>query len=86
MKELSNTACIVGVDESDEIGILPNTSQLSLHLQAITNAVKDAGLKVKDVDGIFTAGQHSPSLLGEALGVNPRYVDGTTVGGCSFIM
>jgi acetyl-CoA acetyltransferase len=86
MRELSNTACIVGVDESDEIGILPNTSQLSLHLQAITNAVKDAGLKVKDVDGIFTAGQHSPSLLGEALGINPRYVDGTTVGGCSFIM
>jgi acetyl-CoA acetyltransferase len=86
MKVLSNTACIVGVDESDEIGILPSTSQLSLHLQAITNAVRDAGLKVKDVDGIFTAGQHSPSLLGEALGVTPRYVDGTTVGGCSFIM
>ncbi|HKZ03985.1 MAG TPA: acetyl-CoA acetyltransferase [Methylomirabilota bacterium] len=86
MRELASTACIVGVDESDEIGILPNTSQLSLHLQAITNALKDAGLTVQDVDGIFTAGQHSPSLLGEALGINPRYVDGTTVGGCSFIM
>jgi acetyl-CoA acetyltransferase len=48
--------------------------------------VRDAGLKVSDVDGIFTAGQHPPSLLGEALGVTPRYVDGTTVGGCSFIM
>ncbi len=86
MKALSNTVCIVGVDESDEIGILPNKSQLALHLEAVTNAVSDAGLKVSDVDGIFTAGQHSPSLLGEALGVMPRYVDGTTVGGCSFIM
>ena len=85
-RELRNVACIVGVDESDEIGTLPNTSQLSLHLEAISNAVRDAGLKVKDVDGIFTAGQHSPATLGEALGVKPRYVDGTTVGGCSFII
>jgi acetyl-CoA acetyltransferase len=86
MKALSNSACIVGVDESDEIGVLPGKSQLTLHLEAITNAVRDAGLRVKDVDGIFTAGQHSPALLGEALGVTPRYVDGTTVGGCSFII
>ncbi|HYE92197.1 MAG TPA: hypothetical protein VEA38_14305, partial [Terriglobales bacterium] len=86
MKDLRNTACIVGVDESDEIGVLPGKSQLSLHLEAITNAVRDAGLKITDVDGIFTAGQHSPATLGEALGISPRYVDGTTVGGCSFII
>jgi acetyl-CoA acetyltransferase len=86
MKELSNSIAIVGVDESDEIGTLPNVSQLSLHLQAVHNAVADAGLKVSDIDGIFTAGQHSPALLGEALGIAPRYVDGTSVGGCSFII
>ena len=86
MKELRNVACIVGADESDEIGILPGKSQLSLHLEAISNAVRDAGLKVKDVDGIFTAGQHSPATIGEALGIVPHYVDGTTVGGCSFII
>jgi acetyl-CoA acetyltransferase len=86
MKALSSAVCIVGVDESDEIGTVPHKSQLSLHLEAVTNAIRDAGLKVRDVDGIFTAGQHSPALLGEALGVTPRYVDGTTVGGCSFIM
>lgn len=86
MKELSNSVCIVGVDESDEIGTLPETSQLSLHLQSIHNAVSDAGLKISDVDGIFTAGQHSPALLGEALGITPRYIDGTSVGGCSFII
>ena len=86
MKALSNSVCIVGVDESDEIGVLPGKSQLALHLEAITNAVRDAGLRPSDVDGIFTAGQHSPALLGEALGITPRYVDGTTVGGCSFII
>ena len=86
LRALSNAACIVGVDESDELGSLPGKSQLTLHLEAITNAVRDAGLRVKDVDGIFTAGQHSPATLGEALGITARYVDGTTVGGCSFII
>ncbi len=86
MRELSNAACIVGVDESDEIGTLPGKSQLSLHVEAVTNAVRDAGLKVSDVDAVFTAGQHSPATIAEALGITPRYVDGTTVGGCSFII
>jgi acetyl-CoA acetyltransferase len=85
-RDLSNVACIVGVDESDEMGTLPHKSQLSLHVEAVTNAVRDAGLKISDIDGIFTAGQHSPATIGEALGITPRYVDGTTVGGCSFII
>ena len=86
MRELSNKCCIVGAAESDEMGILPHKSQMALHLESITNAVADAGLKVSDVDGIFTAGAHSPALIAEALGVRPRYVDGTSVGGCSFII
>ena len=38
-RELRNVACIVGVDESDEIGTRPDTSQLSLHLEAISNEI-----------------------------------------------
>src|SRR6266851_1057061 len=86
MRELAGSTCIVGVDESDELGTLPHKSQLSLHVEAVHNAVRDAGLKVSDVDGVFTAGQHSPATIAEAVGVVPRYVDGTTVGGCSFII
>jgi acetyl-CoA acetyltransferase len=86
LRELSNSVCIVGVEESDELGTLPNKSQLTLHVEAIHNAVRDAGLKVSDIDGVFTAGQHSPATIAEAVGVIPRYVDGTTVGGCSFII
>jgi len=86
LRDLSSVACIVGVEESDEMGTLPNKSQLSLHVEAVTNAVRDAGLKVSDIDGVFTAGQHSPATIAEAIGVIPRYVDGTTVGGCSFII
>ena len=86
MRELSNSVCIVGVDESDELGTLPHKSQLALHLEAIHNAANDAGLQISDIDGVFTAGLHSPALLGEALGITPRYIDGTSVGGCSFII
>src|SRR2546421_1643294 len=86
LRDLPNVACIVGVDEPDEMGTLPGKSQLSLHVEAVTNSVRDAGLKVSDIDGVFTAGQHSPATIGEALGITPRYVDGTTVGGCSFII
>src|SRR6266581_6162608 len=86
LRELANSVCLVGADESDEIGTLPGKSQLSLHLEATHNAIRDAGLKVSDIDGVFTAGQHSPATIAEALGVVPRYVDGTTVGGCSFII
>ena len=55
MRELSNTVCIVGVDESDEMGTLPNKSMLSLHVEAVRNAVRDAGLKISDVDGVWDA-------------------------------
>ena len=68
MKELRSPVCIVGVDESDEIGTVPNKSQLTLHLEAIHNAVRDAGLKVSDVDGIFTAGSAFPGPPGRSLG------------------
>src|SRR3989442_7140844 len=86
MRELSNSVCIVGVDESDEIGTLPGKSHLTLHVEAITNAARDAGVKVSDIDGIFTAGQHSPATIGDAIGLVPRYVDATPVGACSFFI
>src|SRR6202795_719864 len=86
MKELRNSVFIVGADEGDELGTLPHKSMLTLHLEAVRNAVRDAGLKIGDVDGVFTAGQHSPATIGEALGIVPRYIDGTTVGGFFFII
>lgn len=92
MNELRNAGCIVGVDESDEIGVVPGKSQLTLQVEAIRNAVRDAGLEIRDIDGIFavggtsTADQHSAAVLAEVLGIIPRHVDGTSLGGCSFIM
>ena len=84
-RDLRGKVAIVGASEADEIGVVPNKSVLTLHAEAARNALDDAGLKKEEVDGLFTAGTSS-SLLGEYLGIVPRYTDGTSVGGCSFIL
>ncbi len=82
---LSGKVAIVGVDESDEIGILPHKSALQLHAEAARNALADAGIDKSEVDGLFTAGL-STIELGEYLGIRPVYTDSTSVGGSSFVI
>ena len=85
-KKLRGSVAIVGVAESDEMGKLPHTSALQLHMEATRNALDDAGLKKSDVDAVFTSGRNMAADLPEYLGIRPRFVDGTQVGGCSFIL
>ena len=82
---LSGKVAIVGVDESDRIGVVPDKSMLQLHAEGARNALRDAGLTLKDVDGLFTA-NIPPTEVGEYLGIEPKVVDGTNVGGCSFLI
>ena len=84
-EELRGKIAVVGADECDEIGEVPNKSTLHLQAEAIRNALRDAGLSLSDVDGLFTAGT-SVAVLAEYLGIMPRYYDGTSVGGCSFLV
>jgi len=83
---LRGSAAIVGVAESDELGKLPHKSSLALHMEAAHNALADAGLKKSDVDAVFTSGRNMASDVPEYLGIRPRFVGGTQVGGCSFIL
>jgi acetyl-CoA acetyltransferase len=79
-------AAIVGVAESD-LGLTPGQSVLQLQAQAALAALEDAGFGLRDVDALFTAGNWawSPNLmLAEYLGIQPRYTDGTNIGGASF--
>jgi acetyl-CoA acetyltransferase len=76
---------IVGAAETTELGIIPNMSQLQLHADAALNTLADAGLSVADIDGIATAGE-SPVSIAHYLGIVPTWVDGTGVGGCSFML
>jgi acetyl-CoA acetyltransferase len=77
---------IAGAAETDEIGRLPNTSVLGLHIEAARNAVADAGLAMKDIDGIATVSAPGPVQVAHALGIYPDWVDGTGVGGTSFLL
>jgi acetyl-CoA acetyltransferase len=54
----------------------------ALEVAMIRQALDDAGLTLDDVDGVACAGQ--PAGLAEFLGIRPRYLDGTTVGGSSY--
>lgn len=81
---LSRSCAIVGAAETSRIGKL-GMSRLAIHAEAARNALADAGLTLADVDGLFTA-VAGPNELSEYLGMTPRYVDGTSVGGCSYMI
>ncbi len=83
MKQKS--VAIVGAAETTEMGKIPNMSQIQLHADAALNALADAGLTIKDIDGVATAG-HNASEVAHYLGITPTWVDGTSVGGCSFML
>ncbi|EHP42069.1 Acetyl-CoA acetyltransferase [Cupriavidus basilensis OR16] len=84
---LSRSVAIVGAAESD-LGKVPGMTALELQAQAAHRALKDAGLTLRDVDGVFahTDDRFSSLQLSEYLGVRPSYVDSTNVGGMSNIM
>ncbi|HTO57629.1 MAG TPA: thiolase [Pseudomonadales bacterium] len=76
---------IVGAAETTDLGVIPHMSQIQLHADAALNTLADAGLTAKDIDGVATAGE-SPTAIAHYLGITPKWVDGTQVGGCSFMI
>ncbi|MDM9561973.1 acetyl-CoA acetyltransferase [Bordetella petrii] len=86
-KHLSGSVAIVGAAESD-LGKVPGLSALELQGQAAQRALRDAGLTLRDVDGVFahTDDRFSGLQVAEYLGVRPRYVDSTNVGGMSNVL
>jgi acetyl-CoA acetyltransferase len=79
------SVAVVGAAETTQMGRIPDTSVIGLHADAALNAMADAGLKPSDIDGVATAGV-SPVELAHYLGITPTYADGTSVGGCSFML
>lgn len=84
---LSRSIAIAGVAESD-LGKVPGKSALELQSQAAIRALRDAGISLNEVDGVFahTDDRFSSLQLSEYLGLTPRYVDSTNVGGMSNLL
>jgi len=79
------TVAIVGAAETTELGTIPTLTPLGLHVDAALNALADCGMTPADIDGVACAGV-SPVEVAFSLGVTPTWVDGTMVGGCSFLL
>ena len=80
-------AAIVGVAESDIGQVAEGMSVFDLMAQGASRALDDCGLTLKDVDGLFSAttqSRLSVLALAEYLGINPRFLGSTIVGGSSF--
>lgn len=94
---MSRQPCIVGVADVPIEGgkVRPGTTVLSMQRDAANEALAQAGLSLKDVDGLAVAGMWGtpgpgsmmPILLTEYLGIEfPKWLDGTNVGGSAFVL
>jgi acetyl-CoA acetyltransferase len=85
---LKNKVAIVGADETDSVGIVPNMTPLMMQAQAARNALRDAGIDKSEVDAVLTCGASAmaSTQLCEYLGIIPRYTDSTQIGGSSFVV
>jgi acetyl-CoA acetyltransferase len=85
--KLSGRYAIVGVGEAG-LGSAPaGSTALSLQCRAARDAILEAGLSLTDIDGVFAHWDDRANalLVAEYLGIHPRYVDSTVVGGQSSI-
>jgi acetyl-CoA acetyltransferase/uncharacterized OB-fold protein len=86
-RRLRGQAVIAGV-ATFGCGEAPGFTDMELLARSARLAVADAGLTLRDIDGLCTASAGAsmwPMPVAEYLGLRPRYIDGTMLGGSSFI-
>ena len=87
LRSLRGATAITGVGLFGN-GESPGYTDIELLATAAHRAVADAGLTMQDIDGLCTASVLStmwPMPVIEYLGINPTFIDGTMLGGSSFI-
>lgn len=84
---LKKKAAIVGVYEHPT-RFSPSKTSYQLIAESAREALADAGLTIRDVDGMFNAGAGGilgSLALADYLNLNPSYTDTTNFGGSSFV-
>ena len=87
MSALRGAAAVVGVGHSN-LGAAPGFTAIEIMAGAVQAALRDCGLALKDIDGVFagSAVHAMPAVsLSEYLGIHPRFVESTNLGGSSFV-
>ncbi len=88
-RTLRNRCAIVGAGNS-RLGQVPGVSSLDLFMEAAAHALEDAGLRVRDIDGLITRGPDDAychhQQIGERLGLNARFSTSLDNGGASQIL
>ncbi|ALM81661.1 thiolase [Bordetella sp. N] len=87
LRDLRGKAAIVGVGQAG-IGEAHGYGAMEILAQAAIQAVADAGLTMKDIDGLATCSSATSMWalpVTEYLGLRPTFIDSTMLGGSSFI-
>src|SRR6516225_6799583 len=85
---LSRKTAVVGVYEHPS-RFAPDKSMYQIMAESIRGALGDAGLTIKDVDGICTAGMGMGAMgvvgFCDYMNLTPNFMDSTNIGGASFV-
>ena len=83
--DMRSQTVVIGAAETKRLGVITDVSPVQLHAEAVRNAIADAGITRDDIDGVACVGE-GPAGLANYLGITPTWLDGTFVGGCSFLV
>ncbi len=87
LKDLRGAVAVAGVGHAG-LGQAAGFTEMEILIQAAQRAVADAGLTMRDIDGICTASVAAPMWampVIEHLGIRPTFIESTMLGGSSFV-
>lgn len=87
LADLRGKVAVVGVGQAG-LGETRGFTEQEILSRAALNAIRDAGLTLKDIDGITTCSSLSTMWVMpvvEYLGIRPTFIDSTMIGGASYV-